>query len=336
MQHKRFAAAMTAAGCIAAMMTVMPMSVEAAEIVHNDFEINYGGWYAESPDDSAYLDAAAGIGFGSSRGMQISGRTSPADGAVSEKDLYLIGGERYDYAVSVFSKTPQTFTLTLTTSDSKTGKETVKVLDKQYAKGGVWLTLSASYKAPLNSQSFKLRITTDTADNFIFDNVSVKGYKGLTAYAAERGLKDELVNYGIRSGNLLNGATINNDTIKNLILKDNNAVECENETKPDATLVQNGSTNTDIKVRDSSFAKIADWCAKNGIAFRGHTLVWHGQTPEWFFKENFQKDGKWVSVDVMNQRLESYIKNMFAMYAKNYPNLNLYAYDVCNECVSVL
>ena len=150
MKHKRFLAALTVAGSLAAMLTVMPVPVQATEIFRNDFEINYGGWYAESPDNSAYLDAAAGIGFGSSRGMQISGRTSPADGAVSEKDLYLIGGECYDYAVSVFSKTPQTFTLTLTTSDSRTGKETVKVLDKQYAKGGEWLTLSASYKAPIS------------------------------------------------------------------------------------------------------------------------------------------------------------------------------------------
>lgn len=334
MKQKRFFAALTATGSLAAMLNVMPLAAQAAEIICNDFEINYGGWYAESPDNSAYLDAVAELGAGNSRGMKITGRTTPADGAVSEKDLYLVGGERYDYAVSVYSETAQTFTLTLTVTDCDSGAETVKVLDTKYTRGGEWLKLGASYKAPENSASFKLCITTDTTDDFIFDNVTVTGKNSLKVQAAERGLKDELVNFGIRSGNILGGGTINMDNIKALILKDCNAVECENETKPDATLVQAGSTNTDIKVRDGSFAKIAEFAAEHGIAFRGHTLVWHGQTPEWFFKDNFQKDGNWVSAEVMDQRLESYIKNMFAMYAQKYPNLNLYAYDVCNECVS--
>ena len=29
--------------------------------------------------------------------------------------------------------------------------------------------------------------------------------------------------------------------------------------------------------------KLVDWCAANGVAVHGHTLVW-GQTPAWFFE----------------------------------------------------
>ena len=74
--------------------------------------------------------------------------------------------------------------------------------------------------------------------------------------------------------------------------------------------------------------------AENNIGVRGHTLVWHGQTPEWFFKDNFQNGGGWVSQSVMDQRMESYIKNMFATLKSQYPSLNLYAYDVVNEATS--
>ena len=337
MKRKRLCAALTAVICTAAMTSVMPMQgVQASALVQNDFELTYGGWYAESPDWSADIVAVDGIGYDGSRGMKVTGRTTPDDGAVSEKDLYLTGGQRYDYSVRVKAEKDQHFKFALSVEDIKTGEVTVKVLDEKDVKGGEWATLSASYKAPLNSKSFKLIITTDTTDDFIYDDVKVVGKNNtIVASAADKGLKDMLVNYGIRSGNILNGSTVNDSGIKSILLKDCNAIECENETKPDATLVQSGSTDTNIQVRDSSFAKIADWCAQNGLGFRGHTMVWHSQTPEWFFKQNMGgNSGSYVSESVMNQRLESYIKNMFNMFATKYPNLNLYAYDICNECMN--
>lgn len=31
---------------------------------------------------------------------------------------------------------------------------------------------------------------------------------------------------------------------------------------------------------------LVDWCQRNGVKVWGHTLVWHSQTPPWFFQEN--------------------------------------------------
>ena len=334
-RKNRFLAALTAAATAATAFAAMPITLpaQAVELVHNDFEINYGGWYAESPDWTAELTAVEGLGADGSRGMQITGRTASADAAVSEKDLYLVGGRRYDYSVRVTAENDQTFTLSLLTADIDSGEETVKVLDRKFVKGGTWAKLSASYKAPENSKSFKLIITTDTTDDFIFDDVSVRGREEIVASAAELGIKDMLVNYGIRSGNILNGSTVNDGAIKQILLKDCNAIECENETKPDATINQSGSSDDNVSVRDSSFAKIADWCAQNGLGFRGHTLIWHSQTPDWFFKTNFSSNGSWVDSGTMDRRMKSYIKNMFNLYATKYPNLKLYAYDVCNEVI---
>ncbi|MBR5371686.1 MAG: endo-1,4-beta-xylanase [Oscillospiraceae bacterium] len=336
MKKKRISAVLTAAACVGSMLATMPFSaVQAATIVSNDFEVTYGGWYADSPDNSAKVTAIEGIGFDGSRGMKITGRTSPADGAESEKDLYLEGGKSYDYSVRVFAENDQTFKLTLTTVDTETEEETVKVLDEQFVKGGTWAELSATYTAPEKSKSFKLNITTDTTDDFIYDDVKIVGEQEIVAYAASQGIKDALANKGMRSGNILNGTTVNDSGIKNILLKDCNAIECENETKPDATLVASGSSNTNIQVTDRSFAKIADWCAQNGLGFRGHTMVWHSQTPEWFFKENMSgNSGNYVNESTMNQRLQSYITNMFNMYAEKYPTLDLYAYDICNECMN--
>lgn len=151
--------------------------------------------------------------------------------------------------------------------------------------------------------------------------------------SAEKGLKDEFADY-FRVGNILNGSTVANSAITANILKDYNSIECENEMKPDATLVQSQCNGTNVGVSLNNAAAIIDFCVNNNIAMRGHAFVWHSQTPSWFFKENYNANGAWVSSSVMDQRLESYIKNMFNAIETQYPSLNLYAYDVVNEAVS--
>lgn len=120
------------------------------------------------------------------------------------------------------------------------------------------------------------------------------------------------------------------------IKKHYNSITPCNELKPDAILNQGGSQNsgsndTPVVAFGSGTKAILKFCEDNNIALRGHTFVWHGQTPEWFFKEGFNSNGNWVSKDTMNKRLENFIKATYELFAKDYPNLNLYSYDVCNE-----
>jgi len=92
-----------------------------------------------------------------------------------------------------------------------------------------------------------------------------------------------------------------------------NSITPENELKPDAIINQQAcqqkgnNVNTQV-VFNSGTRDILKFCQDNGIALRGHTFVWYSQTPDWFFRENFH-----------------------ALIAKDYPKLNVYAYDVCNE-----
>ena len=122
----------------------------------------------------------------------------------------------------------------------------------------------------------------------------------------------------------------------NFIKKHFNSITPENELKPDSILNQQGcqqqgnNVNTQVYFGQGTSATLK-FCADNGISLRGHTFVWYSQTPDWFFRQNFNQGGNYVSKDVMNQRLESFIKNTFELLKKNYPTLNVYSYDVCNE-----
>lgn len=337
MNKKRLLAGLTSllccAGCFAA-FPEMTGSVKAAEVVYNDFEVNYNGWHGSTAD--VQLTAVQGQGTDASRAMFVSGRTSADTGAASSKGFYLCGGTAYTYSVQVRSDADETFRLSVLTIDEETGEETVREIAEQSVKAGRWTELSGIYAAPEGSYEFELSLTTDSTSDFWFDDVQITNdvpESRVSAAASEKGLKDEFAPY-FRVGNILNGGTVRNSAITANILKDCNSVECENEMKPDATLVQSQCSGTNIGVSLNNAAAIMDFCTQNNIGMRGHTLVWHSQTPVWFFKENFDANGAWVSTATMDARMESYIKNMFAAIKQQYPDLDLYAYDVANECVS--
>ncbi len=339
MNVKKLTAALTALTCCAGMLGTMPFgSVQtyAAEAVYNDFEVTYEGWHGSTMDVQVAVEE--GTGFAGTKGMTVTNRANASEGASSSKGFYLMGGVEYSYGVKVMSDADETFRLSLRCIDAATEEETVVELDSVQAAAGEWAVLSAEYEAPKNAYEFELTITTDSTNDFTFDEVKVtteemKSLNAVYAASANMGLKDAFGKY-FRVGNILNGGTVKNSTITASMIKDYNSIECENETKPDATLVQSQCNGTNIGVSLNSAAAIMDFCTKNGIGMRGHAFVWHSQTPSWFFKEGFSNNGAWVDKNTMTARLDSYIKNMFAAIERQYPTLDLYAYDVVNEAVS--
>ncbi|MDR1729397.1 MAG: endo-1,4-beta-xylanase, partial [Prevotellaceae bacterium] len=164
-----------------------------------------------------------------------------------------------------------------------------------------------------------------------------------TAANAQTGLKDVYANQ-FRVGNILNNSTVNNAGIKNLILREFNSITMENEMKPDQTMTRQGSTDDNIVASLGNGARnVLKFCEDNNIPVRGHVLVWHGQSPKWFFTSNLTEPAtpantssvNWATKAQMEKRLKSYINNLFALIKRDYPRLNLYAYDVVNEAVDV-
>lgn len=337
---KKLTALLTSAvmslGTLTAFSFVGTDTYAEAIVVSDNFEVSYDGW--TNRGDLTELTACAEAGHDSLRGMNVTNRQSTEDGAYSEKGFYLDGGVTYDYSVFVRSDSTETFNLSLRWLYPDGETYEFEQIGSVTVQAGEWTELSAKYAAPNDTVNLTLSITTDSTADFSFDNVSVtqtvKSYTNTVNAATQSvGLKDIYANQ-FRVGTIFNGSTINNSTMKALVLKEYNSISCENEMKPNATLVANGSTNTNIKVSLSQAAAILDFCSKNNIGVRGHVLVWHAQTPTWFFMDNFQNSGTPVSKAVMEQRLESYIKNLFSAIKTQYPDLNLYAYDVVNEAVS--
>ncbi len=78
-----------------------------------------------------------------------------------------------------------------------------------------------------------------------------------------------------------------------------------------------------------------------GLTLRGHTLVWHSQTPDWFFLKNFgiNDEKALVGPGEMNARMEWYIKTVLGHVAEWEKENNngehiIFAWDVVNEAAS--
>lgn len=125
-----------------------------------------------------------------------------------------------------------------------------------------------------------------------------------------------------------------------VLLNNFNSITCENEMKPDALLDQVASkealkkTKTHAAVKFNNCKPAIKFALEHGMKIRLHTLVWHSQTPKWFFTEDYTDGGKLVDRETMLLRMENYIADVLGYFEENYPGL-IYAVDVVNEAFDV-
>ncbi len=114
-----------------------------------------------------------------------------------------------------------------------------------------------------------------------------------------------------------------------------NSITMENEMKPESLLDWEGSEKSKDgmpAIKEETLEKALKAAQEAGIPLRGHTLVWHSQTPEWFFSKKYDPSKGYVDKATMKKRMESYIKQVLSYCKENYPGV-VYAWDVVNEAV---
>lgn len=113
------------------------------------------------------------------------------------------------------------------------------------------------------------------------------------------------------------GATVSKrtvDTHKDLLVKHFNSITCENETK--FMYIQKDENKYNFDSAD----KILGFVKENNMVMRGHTFVWHNQTPKWVFQD--------ATKDILLKRMKDHILYV----GKRYEN-DFYCWDVVNEAI---
>lgn len=88
---------------------------------------------------------------------------------------------------------------------------------------------------------------------------------------------------------------------------------------PLSTFKNEYKDNKYFKIDMDSIDRYMETAYDNGVKLRYHVFVWHQQTPIWFFKKNFDSEAGWVTPEVMNGRLEYYVRNVMT-HVFNYQN----------------
>ena len=83
---------------------------------------------------------------------------------------------------------------------------------------------------------------------------------------------------------------LRNEKAADVIAAHFNSLTCENQMKPDFTMDRSASKrskdNTRVKLSFIQAAPVLKFAQEHGMKVRAHTLVWHSQTPRWFFAED--------------------------------------------------
>jgi len=132
-------------------------------------------------------------------------------------------------------------------------------------------------------------------------------------------------NSGVGSGA---ANALNTGSPQHKFLKHFNVFAAENEMKPEALLPVSAPSAANWSAGYTwTFAdELMNYAETSGKKVRGHCLIWHDQTPDWFFKGSGLQ-GR-ASINELYTRMENHIKTVFEKYGGR-----IEWWDVVNEAV---
>lgn len=335
MKMKKTFAALTAAMMLSAAAAAIPLYAASETILHDaDFEAGTNGWQSFGSSSVSATNNAAHSGTYS---LWVGDRTDSWNGASCSMGSTMTAGKSYAFTSFVMSNAASdTIMLTLKYTDGS-GEAVYKGLGEAAATNSAWAEISGTCEIPSDASDILIYFQTAEGTNgFYVDDVTITGEATWsTAALDEEPLKNVYANY-FDIGCAATPSELTSPISQQVAAHHFSCMTVGNELKPDYVLnkaaTQAMGSNTEVVVSLDAARSVLNFCLENNISVRGHVLLWHSQTPDWFFKENFSDSGSWVSKEIMSQRLENYIKAVMEAMEQEFPDLDVYAWDVVNEC----
>ncbi|WP_150266892.1 endo-1,4-beta-xylanase [Paenibacillus tepidiphilus] len=270
------------------------------------------------------LAAEAGAARSGSYGLNVSGRTKTWHGPSLDVTSQLQVGQTYVFIGYV--KLPAGASNTnVYMSLQRTMPANTYYENLTYASVGSsgWVKLQAQYKVLEQADNLAVyfEIPDSATQSFYLDDFRLEQLPDQGPIVIEESipsLKDAF------AGKFLVGTAFTNSELitapdKQLLTKHFNSLTPGNVLKWDSTEPQEGVFDF-----DDSDAAVA-FAAANGQEVRGHTLIWHNQTPNWVF---YDANGALVSKEVLYARMKAHIDTVMERYKDD-----IYAWDVVNEVI---
>lgn len=319
---------------------VQTVNDSGAPAVHDDYSA--GITAAEKRGETAVEivdDAASGSG----KALKISGRSEAWNGANYSADVFR-GNEvevkgsfrstnaavRVSIQFSIYGNTSYNSVFSVSTNGDS------------YTSGG------GKYTIPESAEEVYIYIESDNLDDIYAENFTIDVVGDYTYHEKAAGLEfadtsdypslKELYGEYFRIGTAFSANLVSKPEYSSLIASQFSSVTAENDMKPEAVL-QHMETLADkekyMECPALDFEHLRpelDFARDNGMTVRGHTLVWHSQTPDWFFYKDYSTSGELADRELMLKRMENYIRSYMEWTTENYPGL-ISAWDVVNEAI---
>lgn len=282
------------------------------------------GWFGRG--GSEVLTATAAAAHSGSYSLQVEGRTEGWNGPMLDMTPIMAAGKTY--ALSAWLRLPegtQNAPVSMMIQRTTGGINYYERVGALTVSSGGWLKLSGEYK--LAAASENVAVYFESFDHptlgFYMDDFTMEQIPDPVPIEIQTdipSLKDVFADdFMLGSAFLVSEIAEPDGPHAQLLKKHFNSLTGGNELKWDATEPQDGQF--DFTRADQS----VNFAIDNDIAYRGHTLVWHSQTPDWVF---YDDEGKLASKELLFQRMKRHIDTLVGRYKGK-----IYAWDVVNEVI---
>ncbi|NLK21033.1 MAG: glycoside hydrolase [Epulopiscium sp.] len=312
-------------------------------ILREDFENGNPGF---SPRGSETIEIINNLSYQGNKSLRVANRKETWNGPIIDLTDSMIPGEKYHISAWLKYENADVNELIIDCKVEKNGNEyldfgTIKLTHGKWDNliGDIELPKDTTTAAIYFETIWKTNPSKEDLVDFYLDTIELNKLEIETSKIQLPSLAEAYKDCFSMGISIVN-EDLKDEVKRELITEQFNSITMGNELKPDYLLDYNASIS-DSKHNESPVLKFdtakpgLDFAKENGLKFRGHTLIWHSQTPRWLFTEGYSKkeDAPLVSREIMLKRMENYIRQVFEYTNENYPDL-IYGWDVVNEAIN--
>ncbi|WP_426445558.1 endo-1,4-beta-xylanase [Paenibacillus sp. S-38] len=307
----------------AALLWTAPVSAANTLLLQDDFEDGtVQDWKGRGGVE--ILTASPGAAHSGSYGLQVDGRTKGWHGPALDVTSLLKAGQTY--AISGWLKLPAgspNGKIYMSLQHSLASGEQYEQIASAAAASSSWVKIEAQYK--LRASADRLSVYFEAPDfpaqSILLDDFRMEQLPDPGPVTIEENIPSlkEVFAGDFTVGTAFENFEITQDADSKLIAKHFGTVTPGNVLKWDSTEPQEGV----FDLADSDAA--VDFGVKNGQQVRGHTLIWHSQTPSWVFRD---ASGNRASKELLYERMQKHIETVMGRYKDA-----VETWDVVNEVI---
>ncbi len=289
-----------------------------------DFEEGISGWQPRG--DGVNVNTTTDVARSGKKSLMIINRSQNWQGAQFDVRNILEPGKTYFIDAWVYQETgnDQTVVMTMQRKYSTDGNTNYDWIKPETIPSGKWTKVSGTYsvRSNVNVEELILYFESTTSPNMVFyiDDITIykEGETKIGPDLSTPSLKDVYSEY-FKIGVALPAKALANPSDVELAKRHFNSITAENEMKPESILVTPGVYSFE---QADLYVKFAQ---DNRMVIRGHTLIWHSQTPDWFFRD---ENGNLLTREALIDRMRDYIHTVVGHFKGK-----IYAWDVVNEAI---